>query len=227
MREQRDAGPTVERSSTVTPSRKPATLPSRPRQKFFGAALALLVLEVGVPAGLSDQALLDALGEVGPDLATWVISFLLTGMYWVWHRDLFNQLRFVDRGAVWLNMLFLLPAALIPFGASVLGEYPTDAIGLHVYGAVLVATTFMRWLLYTYVARRPELLYEVVSPRQRRTGGLSALAPIVVYLLAMALASAAPLLSLVLYFVVPAVYFLLISTLRRRPGTRREAEDYA
>jgi uncharacterized membrane protein len=193
----------------------------------FAIIITLLVLEVGVPAGLDDRALVDALDEVGPELATWVISFLLTGMYWVWHRDLFNQVRYVDRGAVWLNMLFLLPAALIPFGASVLGEYPTDAIGLHVYGSVLLATAFMRWVLYAYVMRRPELVWDFVSLRHRRTGGAIALAPVPVYLAAMAVAGTAPALSLALFFSVPLAYFVLISALRRRPGTRSEAEDYA
>jgi hypothetical protein len=33
--------------------------------------------------------------------------------------------------------------------------------------------------------------------------------------------------SLVLYFSVPLLYFLLITVLRRRPSTRTEAEDFA
>ena len=45
-----------------------------------------------------------------------MISFLITGMYWVWHRDLFTQVRHVNRDVVWLNLLFLLPAARLGGG---------------------------------------------------------------------------------------------------------------
>ncbi len=192
----------------------------------FAIIITILVLEISVPPNLSEQSLAEALDEVGPEMTAWVISFLITGMYWVWHRDLFNQVRAVNRELVWLNLLFMLPAALIPFGASVLGEYPDVPIALRAYGVVLIAASVMRWVLYAYVTRRPELLFEPLSDRQRRIGGLLATAPIAIYLLAMAVATAAPTVSVALYLAVPLLYFGLITLLRSRPSTRTEAEDY-
>ena len=192
----------------------------------FAIIITILVLEINVPPNLSEQSLAESLRETGPELSAWVISFLITGMYWVWHRDLFNQIRMVNRDVVWLNLLFLLPTALIPFAASVLGEYPDEPVGLHVYGAVLIAASMMRWILYAYVTRRPELLFAPLTDRHRRLGGLLATAPIVVYVLAMALATVAPTSSRVLYLAVPLLYFGLITVLRKRPSTRSEAEDY-
>ena len=193
----------------------------------FAIIITILVLDIGVPAGLTEQSLSESVREVWPALVAWVISFLLTGMYWLWHRDLFNQVRAVDRGAVWLNLLFLVPASLLPFAASVLSEYPTDVIGLTLYGAVLMSTAIMRWVLYVYLMRRPELLWDPPSSRRRTIGALLALAPIPIYAIAMLLAGTAPRLSLALYLFVPALYFLLITELRRRPSTRSEAEDFA
>ncbi len=193
----------------------------------FAIIITILVLEIGVPAGLDELSLTQALDGVWPELAAWTISFLLTGMYWTWHRDLFNQVRYVDRGVVWLNLLLLLPTALIPFAASVLGEYPTEPIGIHVYGTVLIATALMRWVLYAYAMRRPELLWTAISPRHRRIGATISLAPVPVYAIAMLVAEPAPYLSLSLYLLLPLLYFGLITALRRRPGTQSEAEDYA
>jgi uncharacterized membrane protein len=193
----------------------------------FAIIITILVLDIAVPAGLPDQSLAEAVDETWSELAAWVVSFLLTGMYWVWHRDLFNQVRVVDRGAVWLNLLFLVPVSLLPFGASVLSEYPTDAIGLRVYGTVLVVTVVMRWVLYAYLMHRAELLWSAPTRRQRRVGASLALAPVGIYALAMLVAGVAPSVSLVLYFSVPLLYFLLITALRRRPSTRTEAEDFA
>jgi len=188
--------------------------------------MTILVLEIGVPPNLSDERLIDALDETWPEMAAWMISFLITGMYWVWHRDLFNQMRVVNRTVVWLNLLFLLPLALVPFGASVLGEYPQDPIGLRVYGAVLLVTGLVRMLLYVYVMRRPILLYQTPTAQHRRVGGLLASAPIGIYLLAMLVAGLSPALSLALYLGVPVLYLLLIAALRRHPSTSQEAQDF-
>lgn len=140
--------------------------------------ITILVLEIAVPDNLGEQSLRNALGDTGPTLLAWVISFLITGMYWVWHRDLFAQIRVVNRDVVWLNLLFLLPAALIPFAASVLGEYHDEPTALHVYGAVLIAVNIMRMLLYRYVMRRPGLLWEEPTDRHRRLGMILAAAPL-------------------------------------------------
>jgi uncharacterized membrane protein len=192
----------------------------------FAIIITILVLEIGVPADLPDQSMRAALEETGPELVAWVISFLITGMYWAWHRDLFTNVRYVNRGVVWLNLLFILPAALIPFGASVLGEYHDEPVALHLYGVALIATAVMRWVLYAYLMRRPRLLWHERSARQRRIGGLIAGSPIVVYLLAMLLADPAPTLSLLIYLAMPLLYFLLITVLRQHPETRNEAQDF-
>ena len=216
-------------SESMTPAERRRGNPERVTMftdGVFAIIITILVLEIGVPADLPEQSLRDAIDETGPELLAWAISFLIVGMYWAWHRDLFNQVRYVNRDVVWLNLLFMMPAALIPFAASVLGEYHDEPIALHLYGAVLIVTSLLRWLLYGYVMRRPSLLWEPPDTKQRRVGGFLAGAPIVVYLIAMLLASAAPLLSLLLYLGVPLLYFLLITVLRRSPGTRDEATDY-
>ena len=41
----------------------------------------------------------EALAELRPSLVAFVISFILAGMYWVGHRDLFALIRRTDRGS--------------------------------------------------------------------------------------------------------------------------------
>jgi uncharacterized membrane protein len=89
----------------------------------FAIVITLLVLEVHVPELSQGQSLSAALAEVRPSFNAFVITFILTGMYWVAHRDLFALIRRTDRGLVWLNILSLLPLCLLPFGAGMLGRY--------------------------------------------------------------------------------------------------------
>jgi uncharacterized membrane protein len=193
----------------------------------FAIVITILVLEVGVPPDLAERPLREAIEQTGPELTAWVISFLLTGMYWVWHRDLFTQVRAVNRDVVWLNLLFLLPSSLIPFAASVLSEYPREPIALRLYGLVLMAVALLRFALYAYLMRHPDLLWRTRTRRQSRLGGLLALAPLAVYLAAIAVASWEPVLTLLLYLAMPGLYFTLITLLRRHPSTRDEADEFS
>jgi uncharacterized membrane protein len=148
-------------------------------------------------------------------------------MYWVTHRDIFARVRFVNRDLVWLNLLFLLPAALIPFAASVLGEYPDEAIALQFYGVVLIAVSLMRVAIYWYVMRRPQLLVEGSLTTKTRQGLALAALPIVVYLLAIGMAVASTTASVMLFFSVPLLYFLAVTIARERGGSQSEAEDFS
>jgi len=192
----------------------------------FAIIITILVLEIAVPENLSERSLLEALDDLQATFVAWVISFLVTGMFWVVHRDLFARVRVVNRDLVWLNLLFLLPVSLIPFAASVLGRYPDEPVAMHLYGVVLIAATLMRFVLYRYVARRPALLWPDVPTGRAGLGLAITAAPIAVYLLAMLVADASTALSAVLYFSVPVLYFVFVTVLREHPSTRSEADDF-
>ena len=193
----------------------------------FAIIITILVLELEVPDLSSGQSLASSLEEMRPTFVAFVMSFLLVGMYWVGHRDMFENVRLVNRDVLWLNLLFLLPVAMIPFAASVLGEYSTQAAALHLYGAVLIVATLMRMLLYWYLLRHPGLLWEAFSKRSSRFGLWITAVPIAVYTIAMLVAEPLPWLSLLLYATLPALYFILITFLRTDSRTRSEAEDFS
>ena len=186
--------------------------------------ITILVLDIKAPDLSSGQSVSDALSESAPTFVAFVISFLLVGMYWVWHRGVFANVRYLDLNAVWLSVVFLLPLSLVPFGASTLGEYPRDATALHLYGTVLVVVTIFRVVLDQYLNRHPHLLWEDPNKRTRQLSTLTAAAPLVVYVVAMIVAAWSPTVSLVLYAAVPLLYFLFILFLRDDPSTSDDAQ---
>jgi uncharacterized membrane protein len=193
----------------------------------FAIVITILVLEIRVPDDLPARSLGDAIDDVGPTFTAWIISFFITGMHWLWHRDLFNQVRTVNRDVIWLNLVYMLPVCLVPFASSVLGEYHDEAIALHLYGSVLIAASLFRVILYAYLMHRPELLWEPPSRQRRRFGMLLALASVAVYVIAIVVATALPTVSLLIYLAVPLLYFVLVTALRDRPATSRAADDYS
>ena len=191
----------------------------------FAIIITILVLELEVPDLDSGQSLRESLEQMRPTFVAFVISFLLVGMYWAWHRATFAHVRFVNRDVVWLNLLFLLPVSMIPFAASVLGEYSKNATALHLYGTVLITATLLRVGLDYYIRRHPGLLWDPGNREARRISTLLAAAPLFVYVVAMLVASSLPGLSLVLYFGMPLLYFAFVALLRAAPKTRAATED--
>jgi uncharacterized membrane protein len=190
----------------------------------FAILITLLVLEIHVPELTQGHSLNQALAEIRPSLVAFVISFILAGMYWVGHRDLFALIRRTDRGLVWLNILYLLPLCLLPFAAGLLGRYDREPVALRIYGLLLVAVAVMRVVIWLYATNRPHLLWRPLDDRQRRAGLAINLYPGLVYLLAFLVARSAPTLSLLIYAGLPLLYFLSITVLR---GSRKRNLEYA
>jgi uncharacterized membrane protein len=158
----------------------------------FAIIVTLLVLEIHVPELTQGHSLNEALAELRPSLVAFVISFILAGMYWVGHRDLFALIRRTDRGLVWLNILYLLPLCLLPFGAGLLGRYDREPVALRIYGLVLVLIAGMRVVIWLYATNRPHPLWQRPDARQRRVGLVLGAVPGLVYLLAHLSADTAP-----------------------------------
>ncbi len=191
----------------------------------FAIIITILVLELKVPDLASGQSLRESLAEIRPTFVSFVISFLLVGMYWVGHRSSFAQVRYVDRNTIWLNILFLLPVSLVPFAAAVLGEYESEPTALHLYGLILIAATLLRLALDSYLYRHQGLLWQQSSKQVRRLARIATAAPLVVYAIAMLVATWLPWLGLLLYLSIPLLYFGLVTVLKADPRTRVAAED--
>jgi uncharacterized membrane protein len=180
-----------------------------------------------VPPHLPHKSLLEALRELRPTLIAWVISFLISGMYWVAHRDIFARVRWVNRDLVWLNLLFLLPCALIPFASSVLGEYPDDPRSVQIYGVVVILGSLMRLALYSYVVRHPDLLWPGALGGSIVLGYVLMLLPVVVYLIAMGVAQASATAGAVIFLTVPGIYFLAVTIARDNSAATAEVEEFS
>lgn len=181
----------------------------------FAIILTLLVLEIHVPELNGDQGLWDALRELRPSLVAFLISFVVVANAWARHRDLFALIRRTDRVVIWLNILYMLPLAMLPFGSSLLARYDHDAVALELYGLILVGIALTRLAIWWYVTAHPELLYARVEERSRLNRAIVVTIPTVAFVVAIALADAAPTVSLAIYALTPLLYFMAITVARR------------
>ena len=192
----------------------------------FAIILTLLVLEIHVPDLAGGQGLREALRDVRPSFVAFLISFVVVAMAWAGHRDLFTLIRRTDRILIWLNLLLLLPLSILPFGASVLARYDRDPTALKLYGIILIAISLTRLTMWTYVVRRPKLMFEPMDESSRRIATVIVILPAIAYAVAIALADTNSNVSLAIYALAPVAYFASISLARSTASPGAADQDF-
>lgn len=153
-------------------------------------------------------ALAHSLLAMAPKILTYIMSFVLVCVWWVAHHNLFHVLNRSDRGLLWLNSLFLLWLAFIPFPTALMGDFPGERIAVMGYGTVStlagVSFTLMRYYAF-YVAK---LVDESIDRRLLSSAMLKSTLNPVLHSIAVLLAFLDTRLSIALYIILPLVFFI-------------------
>ncbi len=135
-------------------------------------ALTLVVFDIRLPAGVTDADLPGRLVALGPELAIYLLSFVLVGSAWASHQRLLGQISRGDGLLVWLTLLSLLPITLLPACASLLGDFPDQFVAVVVFAADALAIQLTAYLLWRHAGHQslidPSLDRRVVEGIGRR-----------------------------------------------------------
>lgn len=152
---------------------------------IFAIAMTLLVVDIqtpDIPTAQVAEELPGRLLELWPKIFSYVISFLVVGVYWMAHHRMFRYVRRYDERLMWLNIVFLMFVAFLPFPTSVLGEYGDQQIVVIFYAGSLAAIGFMSSLLWIYTSSGHRLVDSDLDPHLIRGATLRSLTPPVIFL---------------------------------------------
>jgi uncharacterized membrane protein len=177
----------------------------------FAIIITLLVLEIHVPQMQGEDisaALAASLLAMAPKFLTYILSFLIVCVWWVAHYHLFHVLKRSDRGLLWLNSLFLLWLAFIPFPTALMGDFPGERIAVMGYGTVTtlagISFTFMRYYAF-YLAK---LADESIDPRLLKSAMIKSILNPILHAIAVLLALVDTRFSIALYIILPLMFFI-------------------
>jgi len=141
----------------------------------FAIVVTLLVLELKVPT-LHDRTSTSELShqfvDLAPKFLSWLISFIIVCKFWLNHHHLLTFARHATYGLVWLNSIFLMGQAFIPFPTALMGEYSMNPLAVGLFGIVMAANTLLFIALQSYIIRnliRPEMVGAVVPHLTRKS----------------------------------------------------------
>jgi len=175
---------------------------------IFAIAMTLLVLTLELPevgGGMTQTGLHRLLLSQSYMFVNYVKSFLLLAIFWIVHHQQFHYIRRTDRNHLWINIFTLMVVAMIPFSASVSGDFANDPVAEIFFGGsmfILGALVYLNWL-YATSGRR--LVDRNLDSRVIRAGKRRGLVVPIISLIAMITALVSASNSSYCYLLIPIV----------------------
>jgi uncharacterized membrane protein len=163
--------------------------------------ITIMVLELRAPA----SADLGALRPLIPVFLSYVLSFVLVGIYWNNHHHLLQAVHRVDGRILWYNLHLLFWLSLTPFVTAWMGENHFAAWPVALYGLVMLGASIAYFLLVRALLAahgKESALATAVGPDVK--GKLS----LMLYAIAVPLAFLNSWLATILYVLVAMIWFI-------------------
>jgi len=180
---------------------------------IFAIVMTLFVLSIDLPAPPQDNAdevLRESLVNVWPQMKSYLLSFFLLGVFWVIHHRQLHFIKRVDSGYLWINIIYLMLVALVPFSTGVLGDYSNIQDAALVFEFNLLCVGLFQLAAWYYATRDFRLVDpEEFDPERMRIGlKLNLIIP-AISLVAMGLSFINPYRSTEIYILIPLIIWLL------------------
>jgi uncharacterized membrane protein len=179
--------------------------------------ITIMVLELHVPS--KDINNLDALRQALPLVLVYLLSFIQTGIYWVNHHYLVDDLDQVTHGILWSNLAVLFSLSLIPAATNWVAVRGISSFSIALYGAVCAFPGVPWMVLSTLIQRR--------SGMTPASGMVKQTASICLYLGSIPLAFVSPWISIGMIVIVAIIWLLpprkivLMSSAAKRPDHKQ------
>jgi uncharacterized membrane protein len=166
-------------------------------------AITLLVIDIKAPEGVADLG--PSVLELWPKYLGYFVSFWVIALYWVAHHRCFRYIQAFDRRLIYLNFLFLMFVAFMPFPTSLLFSSPTQSASVMLYAGTAAGMGLSLLLLWIY-AERHRFLSPGVPQAVVRDIRLNLLLPSLVFVASVITAAFNATLAMTLWFLLIPVY---------------------
>ena len=111
--------------------------------------ITVMVLELPRPHGTH----LSALHDVWPVLLTYLLSFVIIGIYWNNHHHMLRATVRINGSVLWANLHLLFWLSLFPFATGWMGQNHFARVPTAAYGVVLLLAAIAYYVLQATIIR--------------------------------------------------------------------------
>ncbi|HEY7372442.1 MAG TPA: TMEM175 family protein [Polyangia bacterium] len=171
--------------------------------------ITIMVLELKVPHGTDPAALRPLI----PLFASYVLSFVMVGIYWNNHHHLFHAVDRVGGGILWANLHLLFWLSQIPFVTGWMGENHFAALPTAAYGFVCLMAGVAYYLLVRAILAHHGMESRVATALGSDFKGKVS---VLLYMVAVPLAFVNRWIACAIYVVVAGTWFIPDRRIERR-----------
>jgi len=188
----------------------------------FAIALTILAIGLRLPESarvVDGASLLAALSDVAPRLYSFMLSFFVIVLFWRGHYLTFRVMTRVSGLTLLTNVVLLFFVVLIPFPTSVLESAGPVPEVVAFYGLCAGLTGVASTMVWVVAAEMRHDVSGLSAEFIRRTTARAAVAPALL-LGGIPLAFVAPQLTLIAWFLIAPIQWIVIRAMIRRAGLR-------
>ena len=163
--------------------------------------ITIMVLELRAPEGEN----LSDIRPLIPTLTSYILSFVYVGIYWNNHHHLWHIVEKVNGKILWANLHLLFWLSLLPFTTSWLGKNHLSTYPVAFYGFVLLMASIAWFIMSTLIMKSEGKNSGVVRAFKNN---IKSIISMIVYFIATILAFYKPIISIIIYILVAAYWFI-------------------
>lgn len=114
----------------------------------YSICITLLVLSLQIPKE-PGKTFAQSIGKIALPMASYLISFVMIGLYWIIHCRLLRHFKAHSRGMAFYNLILLFFVTLVPFTTQLPHHYRHDPLAWSLYfgnlAMVAYAGAFLWW----------------------------------------------------------------------------------
>ena len=186
---------------------------------IFAIVMTLLVLTLVLPEKvelLNHADIKEFLNSQWHVLYIYILSFMILAKFWTAHHSQFSHLKATNPTHLWLNIIFLMFVALLPFTSDLAGALPTYWLSqypFHLNMFLISITYLMSW---KYASKDRRLLKDDVSEDLIKYISLKSWVTPLVAIICMITAFIIPAYSSIPYLMIPIIHKFIQSRYIRK-----------
>jgi len=189
---------------------------------IFAIAMTLLVLSITVPtlqAPVTPAAFSAYVTSILPQIFIYVVSFVLLAVFWMNHH-IFYIIKHSNTTLLWINVLWLMSVAIVPFSTSIIGKYGEFQLAQLIFDVNMLIIGLLWYANWSYASRKG-FVAEKVMPYAVYIRRSNLSLPILA-LIAIVVSFISPAGSFLVFVLVPVIFTLY--TVARRVKAHRSPD---
>ena len=176
---------------------------------IFAIAMTLLVLSIEIPSTPFHSAADFQIYIIAllPKILIYFLSFVLLGIFWMNHH-IFFVIKGTNRTILWINMIWLMFIALVPFSTSLVSSFGQYQLSQIFFDLNIFAIGLLFYINWDYAVKRDYIAEEAV-PYDKPIKKSNLFTPLIA-IVAIVLSFINPYFSSTVFLFIPIIYLFYL-----------------